>query len=231
MHRTSWIVPFERNPRFTGREPQLAQLEGMLLAKDHTAKIAITGLGGVGKTQLVLELLFRTKNKHPSCSVIWIPATNKESLHQGYLDAAQQLGILGWENDKEDVKRLVQDYLGKESIGRWLLVFDNADDIDMWIAKPGSGLQAGSQRLIDYLPKSKQGAILFTTRDRRLAVKLAQQNVVEVPEMGEEAAQLLKKYLVDPKLVDSRQDTGALLQQLTYPSTSHCPGSGVHQRE
>ena len=79
----------------------------MLFAKDRTTKIAIIGLGGVGKTQLMLKLLFRTKDKHPRYSVVWIPATNKESLHQAYLNAAQQLGIPGWEDDKEDVKRLV----------------------------------------------------------------------------------------------------------------------------
>ena len=180
------------------------------------------GLGGVGKTQLVLELLFRTKDKHPDYSIIWIPATNLESLHQAYLEVAQQLGISGWEDDKEDVKRLVQEYLGKESTGRWLLVFDNADDIDMWIAKASgseSGLQHGQgfRPLIDYLPKSKQGAILFTTRDRKIAVKLAQQNVVNVPAMGEDAAtRLLKKCLVNPDLINSRQDTNTLLSQLTY---------------
>ncbi|EAU37851.1 predicted protein [Aspergillus terreus NIH2624] len=218
-HRTPWIVPFERNPRFTAREPQLAQLEEMLSANDRTAKIAIIGLGGVGKTHLVLELLFRMKEKHPTLSVVWIPATNKESLHQAYLDAAQQLGIPRWEDNKEDVKSLLQEYLGRESSGRWLLVFDNADDRDMWIAKPESGLEArqGSRPLIDYLPKSNQGAILFTTRDRKLAVKLAQQNVVEVPAMEEgAAAQLLGKCLVDPKLVDSQEDTSAMLSQLTY---------------
>ena len=75
-----WIVPFERNPRFTGRESQLAELEGKLFAKDHTSKIAITGLGGVGKTQLVLELLYRTRQKHKNCSIIWIPATTIEIL-------------------------------------------------------------------------------------------------------------------------------------------------------
>ncbi|EKG12751.1 NB-ARC domain-containing protein, partial [Macrophomina phaseolina MS6] len=218
-NQAAWIVPFERNPRFTGRKRELAQLEGMLFAKDYTAKAAVVGLGGVGKTQLTLEFLFQTKDKHSDRSIIWIPATNAESLHQGYLDAAQQLGVPGWEDEKEDVKRLVQRHLGKESTGRWLLVFDNADDIDMWIAKARSGLQAGqgSRPLIDYLPKSKQGAILFTTRDRRLAVKLAQQNVMEVPEMGEDAAaQLLEKCLVDSRLVQSRQDTSALLLQLTY---------------
>ncbi|KAF2260180.1 HET-domain-containing protein [Lojkania enalia] len=215
----AWIVPFERNSRFTSREPQLAQLEGMLFAKNHTTKVAIMGLGGVGKTQLVLELLFRTKDKYPDCSIIWIPATNKESLHQAYLNAAQQLGILRWGDDKEDVKRLVQGYLSKENTGRWLLLFDNADDIDMWIAKAESELQpgGGSQPLIDYLPKSKQGTILFTTRDRRLAVKLAQQNVVGVLAMREDAAtELLEKCLLDPKLINNRHDTSALLSQLTY---------------
>ncbi|GES56908.1 FabD/lysophospholipase-like protein [Aspergillus terreus] len=218
-HRTPWIVPFERNPRFTAREPQLVQLEEMLSADDRTAKIAIVGLGGVGKTHLVLELLFRIKEKHPTLAVVWIPASNMESLHQAYLNAAQQLGIPRWEDSKEDVKCLLQEYLGRESSGRWLLVFDNADDRDMWIAKPESGLEArqGSRPLIDYLPKSNQGAILFTTRDRKLAVKLAQQNVVEVPAMEEgAAAQLLGKCLVDPKLVNSKEDTSAMLSQLTY---------------
>ena len=79
----------------------------------------------------------------------------------------------------------MQAHLSKESTGRWLLVFDNADDLDMWIAKAGSRLQPrqGSHPLIDYLPKSKQGAVIFTTRDRKIAVKLAQQNVINVPAM------------------------------------------------
>ncbi|KAF2808823.1 FabD/lysophospholipase-like protein [Mytilinidion resinicola] len=213
-------VPFERNPRFTGREVQLAQLEKLLCAqgrsKDHTAKVAIIGLGGVGKTQLVLELLFRTKSRHPDCSIIWIPATNKESLYQAYLDVARELGVPGWEEVKADVKKLVQSYLSKESAGQWLLVFDNADDMDMWIAKPGP--EQGSSGLINYLPKSKQGCIVYTTRDRKVAVELvAQQSIVEVPEMDEEmATQLLRKSLVNSNLLNNKQDTQALLIELTH---------------
>jgi len=211
----SWIVPFERNPRFTGRESQLAQVKEKLFAKDHTAKIAITGLGGMGKTQLVLELLYRTKEKHKNCSMIWIPATNMESLHQGYLNVARQLGIAGWEEEKVDVKKLVQEHLSKDDAGQWLLVFDNADDIDMWITKPGS--EQGFGRLADYLPKSKQGCIIFTTRDRKTAVKLAQPNIIEVPEMNTEAAtQLLDKCLASPDLVRNQQDVTTLLAELTY---------------
>ena len=52
------------------------------------------------------------------------------------------------------------------------------------------------------LPGSKQGWIVFTTRDRKTAVKLAYQNVVEVPEMDESvASQLLRKYLIKEDLV------------------------------
>ncbi|KAF2190316.1 HET-domain-containing protein [Zopfia rhizophila CBS 207.26] len=212
----TWIVPFERNPRFTGREPELTRLEEMLFGKHRTAKLAITGLGGVGKTQLFIELLYRVADKQKHCSVIWISAVNMESLHQSYLDVARQLGIPGCEDDKANVKRLVQTHLSKESTGQWLLVFDNADDLDMWIAKT-AGQQPGQGSLINYLPKSKQGAVVFTTRDRKIAVKLAQRNVVDVPAMGEDAAvQLLGKCLVNPDLVNRRQDTSALLLQLTF---------------
>ncbi|KAF2194690.1 HET-domain-containing protein [Zopfia rhizophila CBS 207.26] len=210
-----WIVPFDRNPRFTGREIQLAKLGDTLFVGGQTTKVAVMGLGGVGKTQLVLELVYQIREKHKNCSVIWILATNIESLHQAYVDVAQQLNIPGWEEDKADVKRLVQGYLSKESAGQWVLIFDNADSIDMWIAKPES--KPGSSRLIEYLPRSKQGCIIFTTRDRKTAVKLTHQSIVEVPEMNEEAAkQLLQKYLVNQNLTKYQLDTEALLAQLTY---------------
>jgi hypothetical protein len=136
-----------------------------------------------------------------------------ESLHQAYLDVARKLKIPSSDEDKADAKKLVQGYLSKESAGRWLLVFDNADDVNMWITQSGPG----SGRLIDYLPRSEQGCIVFTTRDRKTAVKLARQNVVEVPEMDEDVAiQLLQKSLVNPDLVNNRPDTTALLKELTY---------------
>ena len=154
-------------------------------------------------------------------------ATSAESLHQGYLEVVQQLQIPGWEEKRADVKKLVQEYLNKDDAGRWLLVFDNADDVDLWIATPTSwhedeqeslaGFLGRSHRLIDYLPKNKQGSIIFTTRDRKTAVKLAQQNIVDVPAMSEEAAmQLLRKCLANPDLVENKQGATALLRELTY---------------
>ncbi|RYP66411.1 hypothetical protein DL771_007820 [Monosporascus sp. 5C6A] len=208
----TWMVPFEQNPSFTGREFELESLRQMLFTGYRTAKVAITGLGGVGKTQLALELVYRIRAEHKNCSVIWIPATSKESLGQAYLNAAGQLGISGYEDDKADVKRLVRDHLSSESAGQWLLVFDNADDVGMWVSKstPESGL-------IDCLPRSSYGSIIFTTRDKKTAVTLAGRNVVEISEMDEAGGkQLLEKYLVDQDLLKSKGDATVLLARLTY---------------
>jgi tetratricopeptide (TPR) repeat protein len=208
-------VPFERNACFTGRESELARLEGKLFAEDRTTKIAITGLGGVGKTNLLIELVHRTREKHKNCSIIWLPATNMGGLQKAYREVAQQLEIPGWKDKKENIARLVQLYLSKESAGQWLLVFDNADDINMWIDTPGS--EQKSDSLIDYLPKSRQGCIVFTTRNMNAAVDLAQQNIVEMSEMSEGVAmQMLQNYLINKDLINNARDAKALLAQLTY---------------
>lgn len=169
----------------------------------------------MGKTQVVLELAYRIREKYPKSSIFWIPATNSESLLQAYLEVGQQLGIYGLDEEKADIKKLVQRHLSQESAGRWLLIFDNADDMDMWIQNARYGSQ--SPGLIDYLPRSSQGCVVFTTRSRKVAVKLAQQNVIKVLEMDEEAAmQVLSKSLIDQGLLQNREDTIKLLQKLTF---------------
>jgi len=209
------MVPFAPNPRFVGRSAQLDRLGKTLFTEDQSAKVAIIGLGGVGKTQVALKLAYRTRKRYPECSVFWVSATNMESLQQAYLKIGRQLQIPGLEEEQADVKKLVQSYLNEESAGRWLLIFDNADDMDMWIGSADN--RDVSHGLINYLPKSRQGFILFTTRSRKVAVKLAQQNMIEVAEMDEDVAtQMLSNSLIDQKLLNNHQDTIKLLEQLTF---------------
>jgi hypothetical protein len=71
------------------------------------------------------------------------------------------------------------------------LVFDSADDVDTSTDKEASIM--GSSRQIDYLPKGTHGFILFTTRNQKVATKLAGKNVVTVGEMdGTMAKDLLE---------------------------------------
>ena len=163
----------------------------------------------------MLEFVYRARESDPDCSIFWLPATNIESLQQAYLEAGQQLGISGINEEQADVKKLVQDRLSQESAGRWLLIFDNADDIEMWIKKDGHA--NGSPALKQYLPRSSQGRIIFTTRSRKVAVKLAQENVIAVSEMDEKTASLLlSKSLLMQDLSTSHKDSLELLQQLTF---------------
>jgi hypothetical protein len=126
------MVPFERNPSFTGREAELGKLRRLLNTEHRTSKIAITGLGGVGKTQVALELLHLMRHEMPNCSIFWLAATSKEALDQSFLNAAQRLKLPGCDSPDADIKGLVQTHLSGKLAGKWLLVFDNADDIDMW---------------------------------------------------------------------------------------------------
>ena len=159
--------------------------------------------------------MYRTRESDPDCSIFWLPATNAESLQQAYLEAGQQLGVSSINEKRADMKKLVQNQLSQESAGRWLLIFDNADDVDMWISKTGDG--DGSLALKEYLPRSSQGRIIFTTRSRKVAVKLVQENMIEISEMDERTASLLlSQSLFMQDLSTSHQDRLELLQQLTF---------------
>ena len=54
------------------------------------------------------------------------------------------------------------------------MVLDNADDIDTFFAKPTSTVDDSerSMPLINYLPRSSQGLMLITTRDKRISGRL-----------------------------------------------------------
>ena len=69
------MEPFERNSRFLSRHNEVMRLEQKVLGKDRVRKMAITVLGGVGKTQIALELAYQIRDTTPECSIFWIPST------------------------------------------------------------------------------------------------------------------------------------------------------------
>ncbi|KAE8360872.1 violaceus kinesin [Aspergillus caelatus] len=207
--RGRWMVPFARNPRFVGRQNEINSLEQSILYSKCSTKTAICGLGGIGKTQIALELAYRVREKVPGTSIFWIPCTSFENVEQAYMNISLQLGIM---NEKPaEAKEQVKVYLSQEGAGKWLLIFDNADDMDMWIPTP-----AGALVLRDFLPQSEQGHILFTTRNQKLAVKLASSHVMLVSEPDEETGiRILEKSLVRKTLRNS-DATIPLLKWLAF---------------
>jgi len=171
----------------------------------------------VGKNQIALEAAFQIQEASPNRSVFWISATSTTSFEKGFRDIGQALQIPGINEDKADVKLLVKTFLSRESSGRWLLIIDNADDIEMVYGRANeSSESSGSPALADYLPLSRKGSILFTTRNYKAAVKQAQVNVIIVKEMDEgDSQELLQTSLLDKSLIGDGNDVVKLLNNLT----------------
>ncbi|PNP42208.1 hypothetical protein TGAMA5MH_05890 [Trichoderma gamsii] len=190
--KSHFLVPFGRNRNFVGREAILSSLLEKIRPsadKEDCQRTVIEGLGGVGKTQIALEAVYRLHNEHPDCSIFWVPMVDATGFGNAYLSIGKQLKIEGIDKDNANTMLLVKAALSEESSGSWLLVIDNADDIT---------LLSGDVGLSAHLPFSRNGSILFTTRNHEAAVLLdiLAENIFNVMEMGQvEALDLLQKGL------------------------------------
>jgi nucleoside phosphorylase/tetratricopeptide (TPR) repeat protein len=205
-----WVVSLPRNPRFVGRQDEITKLEELITMQDGPRRVAITGLGGVGKTQVALELAHRIRDRDKECSVFWIPCTSQAMIEQTFLSIAQTLGLHG--TKAVEAKAQIMIYLSSKHAGKWLLIFDNADDTEMWLAASHT-----APALEDFLPQSEQGRILFTTRNRKLAMKLAPFNTVPIPDEDKETAlKILQMTLAHKDLLKDNMITVNLLKQLAF---------------
>lgn len=170
-------LPFSRNYNFTGRTDEIGVLERKLFVQQNCQKIAVVGLGGVGKTQVALQFAFAVLEKHPDVSVIWVHAMSLETFEQTCREVARVAGMLRTEHGKRDVKELVQQHLSAEKAGRWMLFVDNADNLEVM---EGSN---GKKGILDYLPQSALGLTVFTTRDKKTAHALAGNSILDVEKL------------------------------------------------
>lgn len=90
-----WVISLPRNPKFVGGQDEITKLEELLAMQDGPRRIAITGLGGVGKTQIALEVTYRIRDRVHECTVFWVPCTSHALLKQMFLRFAEILGLHG----------------------------------------------------------------------------------------------------------------------------------------
>ncbi|GHO47488.1 helix-turn-helix domain-containing protein [Ktedonospora formicarum] len=143
-----WCVPFPRNPFFTGREALLMTLHTSLYIHEDVAFrhiYALHGLGGVGKTQLALEYVYRFAQDYRA--VFWIDAETTESINVSLLRIAAVLQLPNRES--KDQQRVISAVTAWLTIhDQWLLICDNVEDLNV---------------LDRFLPSIQHGAVLFTT--------------------------------------------------------------------
>jgi len=118
-----------RIPCFTGREDELYQLDAILIhdkpavVTQAVGRVALQGMGGVGKTSLAVEYAHRYRNLYGG--VCWCPAETRAGL----MTALAGLGVALGEpaSEQGDTERAAKTALQRLTDQRatWLLIYDN----------------------------------------------------------------------------------------------------------
>jgi tetratricopeptide (TPR) repeat protein len=128
-----WGTVPSRNTNFAGREEAIDHLRRQLTAGGAAALVPQTlhGLGGVGKTQMAIEYAHRFAGDYEI--VWWVPSDQPEFISSALAGLAPRLGISGLTLGRaEESASAVVDALRRgKPYGRWLLIFDNADQPEL----------------------------------------------------------------------------------------------------
>ncbi|KAJ5148261.1 hypothetical protein N7526_001613 [Penicillium atrosanguineum] len=199
-----YVIPSLENRHFTGREFTLDELQQRLFLQANTEKLALFGLGGIGKTQVALQLARWVKVHVPDCSIFWAPALSLESFEQACSQIVKELQI-HQNSDGESAMELVHRELSSDKAGKWLFIVDNADDVDLLF-----------DELDQYFPASKEGVTLLTTRSREVALSFAGRDKVELQKMTtKEGIAFFTKIVGEDSLCD-QNSTIQLLEELNF---------------
>jgi len=144
-----WSVPYHRNPFFTGRDSILERLHVALhteKAADLTQTQAISGLGGIGKTQVAIEYAYRYRSCYKA--VLWARAETRDVFIADFMTIAELLRLP--EKDEQDPRHTlaaVKNWLHTST--DWLLILDNVENFST---------------IEDGIPTGGDGHIILTTR-------------------------------------------------------------------
>ena len=197
-------VPNRRVRQLVGREDILQRLDKAFSAGSGPRIAVLQGMGGQGKSQIALEYCHRKKNTIYS-AIFWVDATTVDSTKGSFWAISEEIkrpaDVL---HDIEARVNFVLRELSSWSI-RWLLVFDNYDNLDAF------------PNITDFIPQNDLGAILVTSRHADSdALVLDQSNhFIELHGLEEDAAILLLARRSQTKDFDS-EDAKEIVERLAY---------------
>lgn len=140
-------LPYPRNVHFTGRDEIIG---GIRTAFESGENISLTqackGMGGVGKTQTVLEYAYRYAHLYDT--IWWVNAESSEQILKSLTEFAHRNNLVDQTVfEKDSILQAFRDWTSQHC--RWLLIYDNAEDL---------------KSLHEYLPIIKSGHTLITSR-------------------------------------------------------------------
>jgi tetratricopeptide (TPR) repeat protein len=174
------------------------------------------------KSQIAIEYSYRLRDQFPQVWVFWVHASNRVRFEQAYREIANRVEIPGREDPKADILQMVYGWLTNEVNGSWLMILDNADDARMFSTHDDANRGRDARNvtslpLASYLPQSRHGSILVTSRDKHAAIELTghSKNIIDVKPMNpREGIELLKTRIEIEKPTET--DAERLLRDLDY---------------
>jgi tetratricopeptide (TPR) repeat protein len=172
------------------------------------------------KSQIAIEYCYRWHNQYPQGHVFWIHASTPQKIDQAYHDIGRKLTIPGWNDPAVKSLKLVSEWLSNDEHGSWLLVLDNADNMETFFGAKLELSLAGSEQtgpIVNYIPRSSNGSIIITTRDKRVGERLAnREKPIEILPMDRLEAESLLWSKVPPDYILDRVRSSELLELLGY---------------
>ena len=192
-------------------------------AVTETVTGLLSGMGGVGKTQLAADLADRLWQDGRLDLLVWVPAASRQSIVGTYAQAAADLAITGaaGADTERDAARFHAWLAGTDR--RWLVVLDD--------------LTAVSDLRHLWPPSSPYGRTLVTTRLRAPVLHGADRHLIQIdPFTEDEAGAYLSERLTgdDPDLPRLAADLGhlplALAQAAAFMLNERVPCAEYRRR-
>ncbi|CAI6226945.1 unnamed protein product [Periconia digitata] len=163
-------------------------------AEASTTTLVVWGLGGAGKTQLVLDYVQRHRTEYKA--TFWIEVASKESLERDFINLYRMLFGLATSAGTETIS--IDDavtgvkswFSGRQ--GPWLMVFDGADAIEDSKAHNFVNIK-------HFIPDVASLHVIMTSRSST-AANMTRMDGVQVGEMeGAQAVELFYRYTRLPR--------------------------------
>jgi tetratricopeptide (TPR) repeat protein len=172
-------MPLSSNPLFVGREEDLRTLARQLKAGETSAVgqvevAAATGLGGIGKTQLASEFVYRY-GRFFAGGVFWMSFADAANVPTEVADCGPGLGhFLGIDSATLDQQIRLVEEAWRSPLPR-LLVFDNCEDeqlLERWRPRSGGARVLVTSRRPDWNPILGVKTVPITTLPRPASIEL-----------------------------------------------------------
>jgi tetratricopeptide (TPR) repeat protein len=154
------------NRNFTGREAELARLRDNLFSQQPPHVQVVSGMGGIGKTELATQYVHRNIDTYEI--IWWIRAEQQDRVRDALVRLGQRLELRQATADsaRDRTVAAVLETLQSDAWPSWLLVFDNA---------------ANPFDLEKYIPASRlEGHVIITARQPNWPSYIAA-DAIEVP--------------------------------------------------